>query len=76
VIDARAETTWVPGAFQLWVGGSQWRAPGAPPQRGHDVVDLNEGSAEGEDARGVAVQVAFVENPNFETSFSLYRLKG
>jgi hypothetical protein len=30
---ARVETSWVPGAFQLWVGGSQ-RAPGPPPRVG------------------------------------------
>jgi hypothetical protein len=32
LIGARVETTWVPGAFQLWVRGSQ-RAPGPPPRR-------------------------------------------
>jgi hypothetical protein len=36
VIDARVETTWVPGAFQLWVRGSQ-RAP-PPPGSGHSSV--------------------------------------
>jgi hypothetical protein len=30
LIGSRVETTWVPGAFQLWVGGSQR----APPRRG------------------------------------------
>jgi hypothetical protein len=29
LIDARVETTWVPGAFQVWVRGSQR----APPHR-------------------------------------------
>jgi hypothetical protein len=37
LIGARVETTWVPGAFQLWVRRRQ-RAPGPPPlPRGGDV---------------------------------------
>jgi hypothetical protein len=44
LVGARVETTWVPGAFQLWVRGSQR----APPHLG-----------DGDDARDVALQVAF-----------------
>jgi hypothetical protein len=36
VIGARVETTWVPGAFQLWVRGSQR----APPRRMNCIVAL------------------------------------
>jgi hypothetical protein len=38
LIGARVETTWVPGAFQVWVRGSQ-RAPGAHLDHLHLLLD-------------------------------------
>ena len=58
LIDAGVETTWVPGAFQLWVRGSQR----APPHLG-----------DGDDARDVALQVAF-ERQTLKPVFLLDRL--
>ena len=53
LIDARVETTWVPGAFQLWVRGSKR----ARPHLVHPLVAVG--------VRGVAVQVDPFEKRKF-----------
>jgi hypothetical protein len=57
LIDARVEITWVPGAFQLRVGGSQ-RAPG-PPTAVAVAQLLHRRDVPLRKQRDVAVQVEF-----------------
>ena len=72
LIGARFETTWVPGAFQLWVRGSQRALPHLGGEREHVAVVLREGKLL---PRRVAAQVAHMK-ANFETRMSLDRFEG
>jgi hypothetical protein len=56
LIGSRVKTTWVPGAFQLWVRGSQ-RAPGAPTAAARELR-LGAGGAGG--VRGEEVDQVLV----------------
>jgi hypothetical protein len=82
LIGARVETTWVPGAFQLWVRGSQRAPPDHVPHFEHDVV-LGRPLSRPLNVRGfnlrrcvAAVHVAFYLKANFETVSHLMGSRG